>query len=171
MNEKLILVMEEPRGPSQLVEVPVTIAGSQKVQLPDVQQLRSYINQDIVVKAIRLISAKVLANAPIGGQANATLAELRKISLVIYCEGWEKAQLIPILSLNDMADADSANATTIPYRNRTTRFDDWRNVDWSKSFLQYSNGSGGAAGVPYAVILEVEYQKFNPQGIPIVGPS
>lgn len=162
--------MEEPRGPSQLVEIPVTANGLQRVNLPDIQQLRSYIGQDIIIKAMRLITPKVLTNAPTNGGATSPIAELRKISLVIYCEGWEKAQLIPILTLNDMADADATAATTIPYRNRTTRFDDWKNVDWSKSFLQYSN-STVSANTPYTVLIEVEYVKLDAQGKPIIGPA
>lgn len=169
-QDRMILVQEEPRGPSQLVEIPVPAQVVQRVQLPDVQQLRSTLDNNIIIKAIRLITDKTLTNAPTIGTANATLGELRKISLVLYCEGWEKGQLIPILTLNDTADADAANATTIPYRNKTTRFNNWKNVDWSKSYLQYSNGTS-SSGSAYSVLLEVEYVKLNSLGQEIIGPS
>lgn len=168
-NKNIILVTQEPRGPSQLVEIPVPAQVVSRVALPDVQQLRSQVGQIIVIKALRLISNKVLTNAPVSGFATATLAELKKISLVLYCEGWEKGQLIPLLTLNDVVDADST-ATGIPYRVVTTRLSDWRNVDWSKSFLQYSNGTP-SSGAAYAVLLEVEYIKLDSAGKEIVGPS
>jgi hypothetical protein len=153
----MMLVQEEPRGPSQLIE---------KIVLPDVQQLRSQVGQVIIVKAIRLIPPAVLTNAPTIGGVNAPLTELVKISLVVYCEGWEKAQLIPILTLCDQFIEGSGT----PYREKTTRFNNWRNVDWSKSYLQYSNGTP-TAGTPYSVLLEVEYIKLDAQGHEIIGPS
>lgn len=156
----IILVQNEPRGPSCLVQTPV-ITGDQSVNLPDVQQLRSTPDKNIVIKIIRLIPATV-ASFPAtvgGGGPNAPIAELKKIYLVIYCEGWEKGYLIPIITLIDTRSNDAA---TIPNRYGSTRFSDWRNVDWSKSRLQFANGQA-AAGGPYTVILEVEYEQFNAQ--------
>lgn len=169
-NKNVILVTQEPRGPSQLIEIPIPAQAVQRVALPDVQQLRSMVGQIIIIKALRLISAKVLATAPTLGLTNAALAELKKISLVLYSEGWEKGELIPILTLNDMADTDSANASTVPFRNATTRFNDWKNVDWSKSYLQYSNGTP-SSGAAYSVLIEAEYIKLDSNGREIVGPS
>lgn len=169
MNE-IILVQEEPRGPSQLVECPVTTNGAQKVKLPDVQQLRSMVGQTIIIKAIRLITFKVLARGMTINAVNAPLAELQKISLVLYSENWEKGQMIPLLTLNDVHDADSTAATTIPFRSKATKFNDWRNVDWAQSYLLYSNGSV-SANAPYVVMFDVEYIKLDAKGNPIVGPS
>jgi hypothetical protein len=169
MQNDLILVQEEPRGPSQLVEIPVT-AATQRVQLPDVQQLRSMVGQTIIIKAIRLITDKVLVGGMTIQAPTATLDELKKICLVLYSEGWEKGQMIPILSLNDMADFDSSGTPVIPYRNKTTRFNNWRNVDWAQSYLLYANGNP-ADNLPYVVMLDVEYIKLDGQGKPIIGPS
>lgn len=160
------LIQEEPRGPSQLIEIPVPAAAVSKVVLPDIQQLRSQVGQIIIIKALRLIPDSVLTNAPTLGGINAPLTELVKISLVLYCEGWEKGQLIPILTLADTF----TEASGIPVKFKTTRFADWKNVDWSKSFLQYSNGTP-SSGVAYSVILEAEYVKLDAQNQEIVGPS
>jgi len=151
----MILIQEEPRNASQLVEVQVTANGVSRVQLPDVQQLRSQGDQLIVVKGIRLITVQLLTNAPICGFANAPLTELQKLSLTLYSDGWERGQLIPLLVLNDTF----AEGSGIPYRQFPTKFSNWKNVDWSKSYLQYSNGTS-AAGASYAVIFDVEYMKY-----------
>lgn len=166
----LVLIQEEPRGPSILIEIPVTANNQQKVKLPDVQQLRSQEGQTIIIKGIRLITNKVLTNGVTVEGVNATLAELRKISLTLYSEGWLKGNTIPILTLNDLNDSDAAVATTIPFRNRSTKFDNWRNVDWAQSYLQYSNGTS-SANTPYVVMLEVQYIKLNAAGQEIMGPS
>jgi hypothetical protein len=162
----MVLIQEEPRGPSQLIEIPVIQNGLNKVQLPDVQQLRSQEGQIIIIKAMRVIPAAVLTNAPTIGGITAPLTELVKICLVLYCEGWEKGQLIPLCTLIDTFVEGSG----VPYRAKTARFNDWRNVDWSKSYLQYSNGTP-SAGSPYTVLIEVEYIKLDSQNRPIIGPS
>ncbi len=163
---QMILVQEEPRGPSQLIEIPVTSATQTRIPIPDIQQLRSQEGQVIIIKALRLIHDQVLTNAPTIGGINAPLAELQKMVLTLYCEGWEKGMFIPVLSLVDLF----TEASGIPWKEKTVRFNDWRNVDWSKSYLQFANGLV-PAGVPYSVILEAEYLRLDSQGKPIIGPK
>lgn len=164
--DQYVFVQQEPRGPSQLIEVAVPTAARQRVPFPDIQQLRSTTTQRIIIKGLRLITDDVLTNGPVTGNTNAPLTELVKISLVIYCEGWEKAQFIPILVLNDMATPAGTN----PYRFNSTRFNNWENVDWTKSYLQYSNGTS-TADTPYCVMIEAEYIKLDGDGKVIIGPS
>jgi len=163
------LVMEEPRGPSQLVEIQVTQNGVARVPFPDVPNLRAQIGQNVVIKGARLITPSVLTNGPISGFVNAPLTELVKMSLVLYCEGWEKGQLIPLLTLNDMFTQGSAE----PYRRTATKFNDWKAFDWSKTFIQLSNGTVTVlpGGANYVVCLDVEYIKLDSQNKPIIGPS
>lgn len=163
MHDTLIFVQEAPRGPSELVEIQVQTNGQQRVPFPDVQQLRSLVNQKIIMKEMRLITVDVLTNAPVSGSVNAPVAELQKMTLVIYCEGWEKGHNIPALVLNDVNN-------TAPHRFSGTRFNNWADVDWSKSFIQFSNGTV-SAGAPYSVLIDVVYEKLDASGKEIVGPS
>lgn len=165
-DQKTFLVQEEPRGPSQIIEVPVTVNAQTRINFPDVPNLRSQIDQKIIVKAIRVIPPTVLTNAPTGGQATSPLTELVKCSVVLYCEGWEKGQNIPLATLIDTFTEGSG----VPYRDRTMQFANWENVDWNKSYIQFSNATS-SAGQPYAFIFEVEYVKINKDGNEIVGPS
>lgn len=155
-----IIVQESPRTNSTLIEVIVNQNGVQRVKFPDVQQLRNTDTQRVIITTIRVIPPNVLTNAINTNAVNAPLTELQKIAVVLYAEGWEKGYQIPILALNDFASA--AN----PYRFQTTRLDNWRNVDWTQCYLQYANGQV-SAGATYAVLLEVEYLKFNDKGLPI----
>jgi len=151
--------MEEPRGPSQLIEVPVTTNGQGKVKFPDIAQLRNTTDERIIIKGLRLITPEVAVAGVTAVGVNAPLTELQKIYLTIYCEGWEKAQNIPILTLNDMTSPGS----TFPHRYQPTRFDDWEKVDWTKSFLQWANGTQ-SANAPYVVIFDALYLRLNPNG-------
>lgn len=166
MADQFVFVQQEPRGPSQLIEVPVLTNGKQRVPFPDIQQLRSNTVNRIIIKGIRLVTPDVSVGGAVTGNTNATLAELQKIFLVLYCEGWEKAQFIPALVLNDVGTP----AGTIAFRNNATRFNNWENVDWTKSYLQYANGTS-TAGTPYCVMFDVEYIKLDGEGKLIIGPS
>lgn len=166
MDNRIILLKEEPRGPSQLVEVNVLTAGLQRVTFPDVSQLRSTTNQKVIIKGIRVITPEVLTNAPVSGNVTAPITELQKMTLVIYCEGWEKAQFLPILTLNDM----HTEGGSAPHRYAQTNFDNWENVSWDKTYIQFANGTL-SAGTPYTVLIDVLYVKYNALGHEIKGPS
>jgi hypothetical protein len=163
---EVVYLQDEPRGPSIIVEVPVSLNGRGRVALPDVAQLRSTTDQRIVIKWVRLVTAEILTNAPLGGQVNAPIAELQKMTLVIYAEGWEKGQNIPVLSLTDTA----LSGGTFPHRYAQTNFNNWSAVDWPKSYIQYANNTL-SANTPYAVLLEVGYVKIDASGNVIVGHS
>lgn len=162
-----ILYQETPRGPSILIEVAIP-AGSLRVPIGDIQQLRSQEGQTVIIKGLRLVPPKVLTNGVQIQNANVPLAELRKMALTIYAEGWEKGRNIPLLLLNDFADSDATNATTVPFRNKPTKFDNWRNVDWAQSYVQLV---AALTGGPYTLLLDCEYEKLNAKGVPIIGPS
>lgn len=161
-----VLVQDEPRGPSVLIEVNVPLNGSQRIPFPDISQLRSTVYQSIVIKGMRLISAEVLTNGVISGNPTAPAAELAKMTITLYCEGWEKGQTIPILTLNDMFFTTGA----IPFRQNPTRFDNWSPVDFPKSYIQYANGTV-SAGAPYVVLLDCEYIRIDANGQLIQGTS
>jgi hypothetical protein len=156
INSTTYLLQEEPRGPSQLIEIAIPAQLLSVVVLPVIQNLQNQTEQEVIIKAIRCIPNTVLTNGPTQGLANAVLTELQKISLVLYSQEWLKGQLIPICSLIDTFTEGSG----IPYKPHTARFDSWKDVNWGKSFLQYSNGTQ-SNGLAYCVILEVEYQKFK----------
>lgn len=166
MNKPTLLFQDEPRGPSTLVEVLVAGNGETRVAIPPQDQLRSDPSQIVVIKAIRLITDEVLSNGMLNSAPTAPVAELQKIALTLYCEGWEKGYQIPVLTLNDMA----LPAGSVPHRYQQTNFSDWKNVSWEKSYLQFAAGTA-SANAPYVVLFDVQYVKLNAAGHVIQGPS
>jgi hypothetical protein len=148
------------------MEIPVTVNGQGRVNLPDTAQLRSTTDIKIILKSMRLITDPVLTNSVLVAGVTAPFAELQKMSLTIYAEGWEKGQTIPILTLNDM----ETPGTLIPFKQGPTYFDNWINVDWPKSYIQYSNGTV-SAGVPYVVLIDIQYLRLNAQEKVVYGPA
>lgn len=156
-----ILVLEEPMGACQLIEIPVVIAGTSVIKFPDVPELRNTLDQKIIVKGLRLITADVMPIAPVQGGANAPLTELQKMTVILKSEQWEKGEYIPILKFNDTFTEGSGT----PWRTRTTKFDDWTDVDWPQCKIVFANGTSSVlpGGNQYTVVLEAEYLKVNPQ--------
>lgn len=169
---QVILVQEEPRGPSELIEVAQSLAGNFRLPFPDNQQLRSLLTQNVIVQGIKVLPPGLLTNGPITGLPTSPLTELAKCVLVLYCEGWEKGHYIPLLELNDVDIA----TTGTPHRYSVTKFANWKNVDWSKSYILYANGTGGSVltggtANGYCFLVEVLYVKLDAAGQEIIGPS
>lgn len=163
---KVIMLQEEPRGPSTTIEIDVTANGQQRIPLPDVAQLRSTQDQKIIVKWVRLITDEMLVRSFLSGNVTAPATELQKMGLTIYAEGWEKGQTIPVFTFNDLHFATGAN----PFRMNPTNMDNWVNVDFPKSYLQLANGTV-TAGAPYCVMFDIGYIKLDASGREIHGPS
>jgi hypothetical protein len=163
---QVVTLEDAPRGPSILIEVPVTVNGQQRVPFPDTAQLRSTIGQTIIIKGLRLVPDAVLTNGILNASVTSPLAELQKMAITIYAEGWEKGQSIPILELNDFL----IPGTFMPNRFRSTYLDNWRNVDWPKSYIQYANGTL-SAGAPYVVLIDCLYIKLDANGNEIKASS
>jgi hypothetical protein len=155
-----VLVQQEPVNMWQLIEIPVGVNGVQKIPFPDIQQLRSMQGQVIIIKGMELVTPKVLTNGMTTAGVNAPLTELQKMSMVIFSEGWQRGQMMPLLKSNCTADADATTATTIPYENTPLVLADWQNVDWPQSFIQLANGTV-TAGAPYVIMFWVTYLKLN----------
>ncbi len=164
-NDKMILIQEEPRGASLLMEIPVA-AGLASVKFPIISELQNDPTQTVVIKGLRLVTVAELGVAPEAGTPNAPLTELQKISVQIYAEGWQKGYNIPILSLNNTFTEGSG----IPFRDKTTKLANWQFVQWNKCKLIYSNGTVSVAPA-YSVILEVEYVRYDKDGKEIFGPD
>lgn len=159
-----MLVQEAPRGPSTTIEIPVT-PGLSSIPFPIIQDLQSNTTRVVVINSIRLVTYAELANARTLGLPNAPLTELQKISTLLYAEGWNKGDAIPVLSLNNVYTEGSG----IPFRDRTQKLANWEDVVWNKCELEFSNGTVAVGN--YAVIFEVEYTRFDANGVEIVGPS
>jgi len=166
MAQERVLIQSQPVNNYTTVEIPVTANGLTRIAIPDQLMLKSYPGHTVVIKAIELISVKVLTRAILNAMANAPLAEVVKAALVFYCEGWEKIQYIPLARLQPVHDSDSTAATTFPFIEQAQTFENLRNLDWTKSYVQYGNGSV-SANSPYAFILGVQYTTLNDQGAEI----
>ncbi len=160
MSDAVILVQEEPISCFDIIETIIDGNGLYSFNLEENQQLRSDVDQTVIVKGIRVTIPGKLTNGPISGKPIAPLSELKKITVTLYAGGWQRIHNMPILDWNDVSDT----ANDAPFRYHPTKFNDIRKIDWKKSYFLYSGGTGGTAGTPYCVMLEVEYVRLNADG-------
>lgn len=166
MGNQIILVQEEPRGPSELVEVEIDSATKQRFPFPDVEQLRNQVDQKVVIKGLRLVTADVLTNGILTGGTNAPATELQKMTLTLYSDGWEKMHTMPVLISNDTTVPGGNN----PHRYISLKLDNWQGVQWQKCYIQFANGTV-PVNPPYVVMFDIEYIKLDKNNQPINGPS
>lgn len=164
--DQFVYLKEEPRGPSELVEIPVNANGLNRIPVPDQPLLRSTANVVVVVKSIRCIVPGVLTGGILQAQNTAPIAELQKMSLTLYAQGWEKGHYIPLLTLNDVQD----QTNNPPHRYTQTNFDNWENIAWDKCYLQLA-ANQVTANSPYVVLLDVCYIKLDQYKNEIKGSS
>lgn len=159
-----MLVQAQPIKNWTLVET-LAAVGNTRIPIQDQPMLKSYAGHKVVIKAIEVITAKMLTNGVLNATANLTRADLIKLVLVLYCDGWEQVQYIPLARLVSIHDTDSAVGTTVPFMNDPALFENLKDVDWTKSYFQTANGTSIATAA--TIILGVQYQVFNDQGTEI----
>lgn len=164
MRADVIVVQEEPRGPSMLVQVAVA-AGQGEVSFKTVPELLNSPSKRVIIKGIRVVVPGLVVAPADVGTVLAPLTELQKMYLNIYCEGWQKAQLTPILTFNDVFIEGSG----IPMRFASTRLNNWENLDWSKTKIVFAQGT--VAVGDYTVVLDVDYVNIDNAGLEIIGPA
>jgi len=156
-----MLIQSQPIKNWTLVETVIAV-GNTRIPIQDQPMLKSYAGHKVVIKGIELITAKGLTHGVLNSAANITRADLIKTVLVLYCNGWEQVQYLPLSRLIGLHDADATTATTVPFMDQPTFFENLSDVDWTKSYFLTANGQSIAtAGV---IMLGVQYQVFNDQG-------
>lgn len=156
-----MLIQSQPIRNWTLIETAIAV-GNNRIAIQDQPMLKSYAGHRVVIKSLELITAKALTNGVNVNGATITRADIIKMVLVLYCEGWEQVQYIPLSRLIAIQDADSAVGTTIPFMKDATFFENLKDVDWTKSYFLTAAGTTIAtAGV---IILGVQYSVFNDNG-------
>lgn len=133
----------------QSVEIPVLEGASQKIMIGDRPELRATSTQRVAIKGIEVVTAAVSPTTPLG-DTTAPLTELKKASLVLNVGGLESIFQIPLLKLNRVNDGTS------PYSPNPVQFEDLPDVNWSKSYIQFSSAPVG----PYSFLLGVDYVTY-----------
>lgn len=136
----------------ELVELPIPAGSTGRITFPTVPQLRNQANQYIVLKGIQIYTVNDYANSQLNNSiAGIALTEVPKCVLVLYVNGEESIKMIPLGRLIQNISG------TISYYNETY-FDDLTNVDFDKSYVQFSAAS---AGTPYVIPFGIEYIRYT----------
>lgn len=124
-----------------------------RINFQDQAQLRNQPGQIIIITAIELYLDTVYAKS----QFNNTLpgfppADLPNAVLCLYVDGEESIHYIPLSKLNHIDDGVN------PFQWDLEGVDRLSNVDWDKSYVQFSAATTGG---PYIIPFGVKYFRFK----------
>ena len=145
----------------ELVELTVPAATLGRVTFQTIPQLRNQPDQIIQINAIHIFPITSYANS----QATSVLpgmpaADIPKAVLVLYVNGEESIKMIPLAQMIHINDFAS------PYQEQLWLFDQLKNVDFDKSYVQFAVASDAAAYVIPFGINYIRFVKGNANGFP-----
>lgn len=138
----------------QLVDlaVPANAAAGQRVYFQDQPQLRSQEGRTVIIESIETFSNQAVTLSFLSNNPVSTPAGILNAMLVLNVGGFENLQGVPLAALNRVY-ADTG-AGFVPYVNSTFQLADLYRVDWSKSYVQLTAGTGAL----YSYLFGVRYR-------------
>lgn len=143
----------------ELVELIIPAATTGRVTFQTIPQLRNQTDQIIVIRDIEVFTVSSYANSQQNGSLpGMPVADVPLAVLVLYVNGEESIKNIPLSMLIHVDDF--ANV----YHERIFSFDALQNVDFDKSYVQYSAASTNAN---YVIPFGISYMRLvkSPTGI------
>lgn len=139
----------------EIIELLVPANSQGRVTFQTVPQLRNQSDQRIIIQRIEVFTIGIYANS----QSNNTLpglplADVPKAALVLHVNGVESIRMIPIARLMPVALNAAGNYDVF----QSIEFEDLENVDFSKSYVQFSSASDAA---DYVIPFSVSYLRFS----------
>ena len=129
---------------------------AQKINFPDIPQLRSDVEKDVIVRAIRVYTAEAIPNS-FNNNPLLTTALMGKVFLTLYVSGEESIFRIPLL---DMVVQNGNNgATQLFWVDDEKQFENIQ-VDWTKSYISFSSALGNGAII--VAMFGITYQYLAP---------
>lgn len=144
--------MTEPIKMFEIVELLVNANQPGRFYFETQPQLRNQSDQTIIIKGVKVYLDTAYSNSQ---QTPAVVGlagtELPKAVLTLYINGQENVKEIPLAELVNIND--QAN----PFQQTIEGMADLNNVDWAKSYVQFSVA---AAGTPYVIPFGVTYLRL-----------
>jgi len=133
------------------LQIPAAAVAGNRIYFQDQPILRSQSGTIVRIQTIEAFSAQALTLSPLSGVAVATAAALRNAVLVLNVGGYEDLQGIPLAALNHVYAENGANF--VPFVHEIFTLDDLYKIDWTKSYVQLTAGTGAL----YAYVFGVRY--------------
>jgi hypothetical protein len=145
----------------ELVELIVPALTLGRVTFQTIPQLRNQPDQIIQIQSISVFSVTSYVNSQnTSSLPGMPVAEIAKAVLVLYVNGEESVKMIPLVQLIHVDDQGN------PYQQELWGFDQLKNVDFDKSYVQFSVLSDASAYVIPFGISYIRFVKGGANGIP-----
>jgi hypothetical protein len=140
----------------ELVELLVPASTFGRVTFQTIPQLRNQPDQIIQITSIKVYPVTSYSNSQqTGTLPGMPVAEIPKGVLVLYVNGEESIKMIPLSQMIAINDFSS------PFQQELFGFDQLKNVDFDKSYVQFSSATVANA---YVIPFGISYIRFVKMG-------
>lgn len=153
--------MEKDIKRFELVELTIPANTVGRVNFQTVPQLRNQPDQIIIIRGIKVFPITSYGNSQYTSSIPGfPAADIPKAALVLYINGEESIHYLPLAELINVNDFSS------PYQEQISALADLTNVDFDKSYVQFSTASN--AGV-YVIPFGISYDRLvkSASGMPL----
>jgi hypothetical protein len=147
-----------PQDYMEGVELIVTPGvGIGQVNFPDIPELRSDSEKDIIIRSLEVYPAEVLP-LTFSGNPVATTAQVQNAFLTLYIYGENKVYRVPLIKFVNVY-AGGTNAGSLFWTDELNQLENYK-VDWTKSSLNFPSPITVEANLSF--FFNVSYMKLPP---------
>lgn len=141
--------------------VPVNPAGIGAVNFPDIPELRSDTEKDIIIRSMEVFPSEICPFT-FSGNACATTAQIKNSFLTLYIGGVNKVYRIPLVKLVSTYNGGLPGAVALNWQNEVMQVDNYK-VDWTKSGLTFPVPI--VVATQFSFLFSISYMKLPPGSI------
>lgn len=143
--------------------VPANASGVGLVNFPDIPELRSDTEKDIIIRSMELFPKEAVPNT-FSGNVSATMAQISNAFLTLYIGGVNKVYRIPLVKLVSTYTGGTVPAVSMFWQNEVMQTDNYK-VDWTKSFVSFPVPI--IVATQFSFLFSISYEKLMPGVIAI----
>lgn len=130
------------------------LGAGARLYFQDQPQLRTQLNQLVVIKAVEFFDVNACSVSPSGG-AVATDAQMKNAFLVLNIKGTEQLQYIPLVALKRVNTTfDLVGGNLASFVMELFELADQFEIDWTKSYIQFGAAVPAAVNFLFGVYYE-----------------
>jgi hypothetical protein len=132
-------------------------AGIGQVNFPDIPELRSDSEKDIIIRSMEVFPGEIVPNT-FSGNPVATTAQIQNAFITLYIYGENKVYRVPLVKFVNLY-AGGTNAAALFWTNDLNELCNYK-VDWTKSFLSFPTPLTVEA--QFSFLFNMGYMKLPP---------
>jgi hypothetical protein len=138
--------------------VPANPAGVGLVNFPDIPELRSDTEKDIIIRSMEVFPSEAVPFT-FSGNISASTAQIANAFLTLYIGGVNKVYRIPLIKMVNLHVGGTDPGSVFFWVNEISQMENYK-VDWTKSYLSFPVPI--IAATQFSYLFSISYDKLPP---------